>query len=95
MEQLVANANLIYKNSDVALEMKKRCVTKWEGFKETEDASGMLRQIRTADGKLVHPICPFFGTFASPLSLSADTQIHKMLGHFCHKHERASLSHRK
>ena len=59
MEQLVANANLIYKNSDVALEMKKRCVTKWEGFKETEDASGMLRQIRTADGKLVHPIiCP-------------------------------------
>ena len=54
----MANANLIYKNSDVALEMKKRCVTKWEGFKETEDASGMLRQIRTADGKLVHPICP-------------------------------------
>ena len=58
MEQLVANANLIYKNSDVALEMKKRCVTKWEGFKETEDASGMLRQIRTADGKLVHPPRP-------------------------------------
>ena len=94
MEQLVANANLIYKNSDVALEMKKRCVTKWEGFKETEDASGMLRQIRTADGKLVHPI-GIVGTFANPFSPSADTQIHKMLCHFCHKHERASLSHRK
>ena len=71
MEQLVANANLIYKNSDVALEMKKRCVTKWEGFKETEDASGMLRQIRTADGKLVHPILSaLVGTFANTFTAS-------------------------
>ena len=52
MEQLVSNANLIYANSDVALEMKTKCVTEWKGFKETEDASGMLRQIRTAAGKL-------------------------------------------
>ena len=52
MEQLVSNANLIYANSDVALQMKMKCVTEWKGFIETEDASGMLRQIRTAAGKL-------------------------------------------
>ena len=50
MEQLVNNANFIYANSDVALEMKVRCVTEWKGFVETEDASGMLRKVRSAAG---------------------------------------------
>ena len=53
MDQLVSNANLIYANSEVALEMKVKCVTEWKGFVETEDASGMLRQIRTAAGTCV------------------------------------------
>ena len=50
MEQLVNNANFIYANSDVALEMKVRCVTEWKDFVETEDASGMLRKVRSAAG---------------------------------------------
>ena len=54
MEQLVANSNQIYSNSEVALEMKVKCVTEWKGFVETEDASGMLRQIRSAAGTLAN-----------------------------------------